>query len=113
MKDKTAYYLFLAAALVVAAVLEVLKTTFGVLPLQPLAPNVMYIIGVIITVLLLAVIFVSVRMTKLHRTVRMALLSTGAIVDLLYYYVLSGENTIYFLPVFAVAYLMLMIKTEE
>lgn len=113
MKGKNANILYLIATLLVAGVLEVLRTTLHVLPLEPLSVDVMYVLGVVVTLLLLADVFVCMRMTKLRRVVRMGLLAAGAIVNLIFYYVFSGENTLYFLPVFAIAYFMLLLKTEE
>lgn len=113
MKEKNANILCLIATLLVAGVLEVLRTTLRVLPLESLSPNAMYVLGVVITLLLLADVFVSMRMTKLSRVVRMGLLSAGAIVNLLYYYLFSGDNTLYFFPMYAVAYFILLIKTGK
>lgn len=113
MKEKTINIILLAVTLAFAAVLEILRTTLHVLPLAPLSPSVMYVLGVVVTLVLLADVFVCVRVTKICRTVRMALLAGGAVVNLLFYYVLKGENTLYFFPMLAVAYFAILIKTEE
>lgn len=113
-EQRQVYFLYLVLPFLTAAALELLThVSDGLLPLQGLPPIVYYAVSVVFTFFAFACLYVGLCMKDKSWGFRIMMLPSGAAAILLDYFLFGDKNLLYFIPVFAIAYLFLWPKEKQ